>query len=111
MTSTIIVLMLRGMQGRRRSGAVPRRRIERGMKGLIVVERVQVRVATGNGPVLGVERDCAFEVRDRLGMFPTLGVCNGEHVESVIVVRIFVAYEPQVSNRFVVAAPVQGQRG
>ena len=50
-------------------------------------------------------------MRDRFGMFAALGVCNGEHVERMVVVRIFVTDEPEVGNGLVVAPAVEGEGG
>ena len=46
--------------------------------------------------VLRVEGDGAFEMRQRLGVFAALGVRDRQHVQGVVVVRVFVADQPQV---------------
>ena len=46
------------------------------------------------------------------GMIATLGVCNCEHVQRVVVVGVLIADETQLGDRFVVLAAVyrQGRR-
>jgi hypothetical protein len=46
-------------------------------------------------------------MRNRFGVFATLSMSNGQHVQSVIVVRILVADKSEVRDRFVVSPPVQ----
>lgn len=50
-------------------------------------------------------------MRQSLGMITALRMRDSQHVQSVVVVRVFVAYEAQVSNCVVVAAFVDRQRG
>ena len=57
-----------------------------------------------------VEGDRSLEMGDGFGVFVALRVRDGQHVERVIVVRIFVAHETQVRNRLVVLPAVDGER-
>ena len=77
-----------------------------GSKRLVVAQRFEVGIAAGEGPVFGIEGDGALEVRDRFGVFASLGVGHGEHVERVIVVGVLVAHEAQVRDRLVVPTAV-----
>ena len=97
-------LVLERTQRRRSTAREPRRRFERGAERLVVAQRFEIGIAPGERAVLGVQRDGALEVRDRLGMLAALGVGDGQHVEGVVVVRILVADQPQVRDRLVVAA-------
>jgi hypothetical protein len=80
------------------------------MKGLVVVKRFKVGVSAGKCPIFRIQRNCALEMRDRFDMLPTLSMCNGEHVQSVVVVRVLVADEPEMRNGFIVPTAVQCQR-
>jgi hypothetical protein len=94
----------------RRSGPVSNLRFQGAMKGLVVVKRFKVGVATGKCPIFRIQRNCSLEMRDRLDMFSALSVCDGEHVQSVVVVRILVADEPEMRNGFIVPTAVQCKR-
>ena len=63
------------------------------------------------GAVLSIQRNGAFEVRDRFGMLVALRVSDREHVERVVVVGVLVANEAKVCDGFVVASAVERQRG
>ncbi len=97
---------------------IGRRRSERGADGVSSAvrkassarKRLEVGVAFRKRAILGVERDRALEVRDRLGRFAALGVRDRQHVKRVIVVGVFVANQPQVCERLIVAPPVDGKR-
>ena len=81
-----------------------------GAERLVVSKHFQIGIAPRQRPVLGVQCDGALEMGERLGVLTALRVGNGEHIQGVIVVRIFVTDEAQVGNRFVVAAAVDRQR-
>ena len=104
---------VRVLKGRRRSrGRTGRgRRLEGCSKRFVVAQGFQVRIRAGEGPVFGIERDGAFEVRDRFGVLVTLRVCNGEHVDGVVVVRVLVPHETQMSNGLIVMTAINRQRG
>ena len=74
------------------------------------LEGLEIGVALRERAVLGVERDCAFEVCDGFGRFAALGVRNRQHVQRVIVVGVFVANQPQVCEGLVVAPAVDSER-
>ena len=80
------------------------------MKSLVVVQRLEIRVSSGYRPILWVQSDGAFQVCDGLDDFATLCMCNGEHVEGMIVVWVFVPNKTQMCDGFVVATTVQSQR-
>ena len=86
------------------------RRVERRAHCLIVAQRLEVGIVARERAVFGVQRDGAFEVRDRFGVLAALRVRDGQHVNRVVVVRIFVADEAQVRDRLIVGAAVDGQR-
>jgi hypothetical protein len=65
----------------------------------------------GERPIFVVERDGAFEMGDGFGGFAALRVCDGEHVERVVVVRVFVAHQAEMGDCLVVAAAVDRERG
>ena len=71
---------------------------------------LEIRVVASEGAVLGVERNRALEVGYRFGMLTPLSMCHREHVQSVVVVGIFVAHQMQLRDRILVAAAVYGQR-
>ena len=77
---------------------------------IVVAERLEIRIVSGEGAVLRVERDGAFEMRDGLGVLAALRVGDGEHVEGVVVVGVFVAHEAQMCDRLVVLSAVDGER-
>ena len=72
--------------------------LERRRGTLVVAQRLEVGVASGERAVLGVQRDRALEVRDRFGVLAALGVGDRQHVERVVVVGILVADQPQVRD-------------
>ena len=80
------------------------RRIERAPEGIVGAKRLEVGVAFRERPILGVERDRALEVCDRLSRLAALGVRDREHVKRVVVVGVFVPNQPQVRERLIVAA-------
>jgi hypothetical protein len=74
------------------------------------VQRLEIRIVPCEGAVLRVERDGAFEMRDRLGVLVPLSVRDGEHVDGVVVVGVFVAHEAKMCDRLVVLSAVDGER-
>ena len=106
----IVYRVVRERTGRRRSARVAAGASERRPERVVAAQRLEVRVAPGEGAVLGVECDGALEVCDGFGVFAALRVRDREHVERVVVVGIFVADEPQVRDRLIVAAAVDGER-
>ena len=74
------------------------------------MKRLEIGIAFGQRAILGIQRDRALEVGDSLGVLTSLRVSDSEHVERVIVVGIFVAYEPEMRNCLVVLSAVQRQR-
>jgi hypothetical protein len=75
------------------------------------MQRLKIRVVAGESPILWIERDGAFEVRDGFGVLVPLCMGDRQHVEGVIVVGILVANQAKVCNRLVVLAAVDGERG
>ena len=95
-----------GVDATRRSSGGVERRAER----FVVAQRLEVGIVARERTILRVERDGAFEMRDRFGVLVPLGVGDGEHVERVVVVGILVAHEAQVRERLVVRAAVDRER-
>src|ERR1700730_10672610 len=71
-------------------------------EGVIAPQRLEVGVSFGQTPVFGVECDGALEVGDRFGVLGALRVRDSQHVQRVVVVRIFVAHEAEVGDRLIV---------
>jgi hypothetical protein len=99
-----------GGRGVRRSGPVSHVGFQGAMKGLVVVKRFKVGVATGKCPIFRIQRNCALEMCDRFDVLATLGVRNGQHIESVVVVRVLVADEPEMRDGFIIPPAVQCER-
>ena len=85
------------------------RRFERGAERVVAAKRLEIRVVPREAPILGIDGDGAFQVRDRFRVLAALGVRDGQHVERVIVVGILVANQVQVRDGFVVPATVDRQ--
>ncbi len=64
---------------------------------------------TGDRAVLRIQCHGAVQVGNRFSRFLPLRMGDGEHVECVIVVRVFVAHESQVRNGLIVLAAVDRQ--
>ena len=103
-----------GRIGRRASLSGERdsdRHVQGAPEGVVIVERLEVRVAAREGAILGIKGNCAFEMGDCLGVLAALGVSDGEHVKRVIVVGIFVANQAKMRNRLVVLAAIDRECG
>jgi hypothetical protein len=87
-----------------------RRRLERREEGLVFAQGFEIRIPSREHAVLGIERNCTLKMSDGLGVLAPLRMSYREHVQRVIVVRVFVAHEAQVRDRLVVAAPIERQR-
>ena len=95
-----------------------RRTDERGIDGASIVARNDSSSCSGSrsgsfrarARFSGIERDGALEMRDRLGVLVPLSVRDGEHVDGVVVVRVFVAHEAKMGNRLVVLPAIDGER-
>jgi hypothetical protein len=99
--------------GTDRPTAVPAGRgrgVKRCPERVVSAERLEIRVALRQRTIFRVKRDGAFEMCDRLGRLAALGMSDREHIERVIVVWIFVADEPQIRERLIVTAAIDGKR-
>src|ERR1700746_1966619 len=86
----------RGTRADRRPAAIDAwigRRLESGAKGVVFAQRIEVRIGPREGAILRIYRDCTLDVCDGLGELAALRVRNGEHIQRVIVVRIFIPNE------------------
>ena len=104
------VLLLQKVARRRAAYVNADPRVERRAERVVAGQRLEVGVAAGQRPVLRVERNGPLEMGDSLRQFAPLRVCDGNHVERVVVVRVLVAHQPQMGEGLVVAAAVDGQR-
>jgi hypothetical protein len=75
------------------------------------VKRLKIRVVTGESPIFWVKGNGALEVRNGFGVLVALRVGYGQHVQSVIVVGVFVANQTQVCNRLIVLTAVYREGG
>ena len=75
----------------------------------MVSKRIEIRVLPGDRSVLWIQRHGPVQVGNRFSRFLPLRMRDGEHVECVIVIRVFVAYESQLRERLVVPAAVDRQ--
>src|SRR5204862_6451253 len=87
-----------------------RRRIQGAAERIVTAKGLEVGIGTREPAVFGIQRDRAFEMRNRFGRFTALRVRDGQHVESVIVIGIFVANESQVGDSLIVLATVDRKR-
>ena len=108
----LIIALFRSERGRGGAAhAATGGRIERHPERFVVRAAARGPDRSSPGAVFGVQRDRPLEVRQGFGVLAALRMRDREHVERVIVVRIFVADQPQVSDRLIVLAAVDRQRG
>src|SRR2546422_11614869 len=105
-------LLSRGARSERAPpvGAWGGRSLQGRAKGGVGSNRLQVRVASGEGAVFRVERDRTLQVGDRFSVLAALRVRDREHVERMIVVGIFIAHESEMRDRLIVLAAVDSER-
>lgn len=85
--------------------------VHRRMKRLVVMQRFEVRVSSGDCPIFWVQRNGTLEMGNRLNDLTPLRVSDREHVKGMVIVRIFIPNQAKVSNSLIVPATVQRERG
>src|SRR5204862_6504618 len=81
---------------------------ERRPERVVVVQRLEIGISAGQRAVFRIQRDGPLQIGEGLRGFVALRVSDGEHIERMIVLRILVAYEPQVGDGLIVPPAVDG---
>lgn len=87
-----------------------RRSFERRAKRIVVSQRFQIGIVSRERAIFGVQSDGAFEMGDGFRVFVALRMSDGEHVDGVVVIWIFVTDKTQVRDRLVVLPAIDGKR-
>ena len=72
------------------------------------MQRLEVGIGARQRAILRIQRDGPLQMGEGLRGLLALRVSDGEHIECMVVIRILVAYEPQVRDSLVVLPAVDG---